>query len=150
MLQHESRGGGNTYAASKQRRGQHIVPIANRPTNCTCLQGCQRPLGEISQPVIVPGVKEMGGLVAAMLKEWEVAMHNAAVANAAQTQALQWSNQQQAQQTAAAGGGAPAEAGEAAPAKELHVVQDLVQNIREKPQGKEKVQEGVAQDMDTS
>ena len=53
------------------------------------LQGCQRPLGQISQPVIVPGVAEMAGLVSAMLQEWEVAMHNAAVAHSSQAQVKQ-------------------------------------------------------------
>lgn len=99
-----------------------------------CLQGCQRPLEHFDQAVTVPGLREMGSLVGAMLQEWEVAMHNAAVAGAAQMQQSSGSAQGQApvQQTPVAA----SEGSGKDKLEDLHVVQDLVQDIKEKPQAK--------------
>ena len=44
------------------------------------LQGCERPLEDTGLPLMIAGVENMGPLVAAMTREWEVAMHNATVA----------------------------------------------------------------------
>ena len=71
----------------------------------------------------------MGRLVAAMLQEWEVAMHNAAVAKNAQLQ--QVPGQETAQPPAEA-----AKQPEKPVIEDLHVVEDLVQDIREKPKEK--------------
>jgi hypothetical protein len=100
---------------------------------------------------MVPGVREMGSLVGAMLQEWEVAMHKAAVANAAQSQAQarHWGEQQQKVLTLSTEGPKENVGGESA--KELHIVQDLVQNIKDKPQGKAAPQEEeISQNMNTS
>ena len=44
------------------------------------VQGCERQLEETGLPLTIAGVENMGPLVAAMTREWEVAMHNATVA----------------------------------------------------------------------
>ena len=95
------------------------------------LQGCQRPLKHVDGSMIIPGLREMGSLMGAMLQEWEVAMHNAALAKASQGQQLQ--AQIPAEQKDIEAAGEPEEQPAAA---ELHVVQDLVQDIKDKPQGK--------------
>lgn len=68
----------------------------------------------------------MSSLVGAMAQEWEFAMHNAA--KAAQLQ--QWNGQQQAQRVVEA-----SETAEKPAVKELHIVQDLVEDITDKPEG---------------
>lgn len=76
--------------------------------------------------MIIPSLDEMSALVRAMLKEWEVAMHNAAVAPQKQLE-----GQQQGQQASAE---AAVQEIEKQAAPDLHVVEDLVQDIKEKPE----------------
>lgn len=75
----------------------------------------------------------MAALVTAMAREWEVAVHNATVAQ----QALSYQQQQQASAAAEATKtvekvGQEETAEDAAP-EGMHLVEDLVSGIREKP-----------------
>ena len=79
--------------------------------------------------MIVPTLREMGSLVSAMLQECEMAIYNQAVAKQAQLQQLEAKEQTQ-QPAAVAASQEPEE--EAAP--DVHVVEDLVEDIKEKPQ----------------
>lgn len=113
-----------------------VVYLTNVPLS---LQSCERPAEEAGQPVLVSGLEQMSTLVIAMANEWQVAVHNAAIAQQAAAQAAA------TQETAA-----PAEAMEvdtaeakeedaaAAPEGEapegMNLVEDLVQGIAEKPQ----------------
>lgn len=96
------------------------------------MQGTSRPVEHLDQAVVIPGLPEMGRLAGAMLQEWEVAMHNAAVASAAQTQPAVGQAPGQAQAQPQANKNA-AESEAQQEASDLHQVQDLVEDIRERP-----------------
>ena len=92
------------------------------------LQSCQRPVTHLDQAVIIPGPHELSSMVGAMAQEWEVAMHNAAIARAAEVQ--QSLGQQQPQQAIEG-----PKTAEKPAVEDLHVVEDLVHDIRDKPEG---------------
>ena len=98
------------------------------------VQSCERPVGEVGEPHVVPSLQAMAQLLGAMTAEWEIATHNATMVQLAAQQAVQ---QPVEEATAAAGEmtssmgteTAAAAAVEEAVPDGLHIVEDLVDNV---------------------
>ena len=90
-------------------------------------QDCNRKLADNSNPTLIPGPQEMGNLVALTTQEWQIAMNHATIAQSNQQRQIQ-----AAQQAAQPPPQKPDEVKEETE-KDMHVVQDLVENIADKP-----------------
>lgn len=65
---------------------KQLVVDKKRGLKADALQNCKRPMSDVGKATLVGGLSQMLALVAAMTKEWEVAVHNATLAQYAQQQ----------------------------------------------------------------